>query len=262
MNDLIKVNFDETSDTMPTISGRELHQALEVKTRYDIWFSRMREYGFAEDTDFSAVVQKRTTAQGNGTTFTDHALSIEMAKELCMIQRTPKGKECREYFLEIEKKWNSPEAVMARALKMADVKLLEATQKISVLETTVTVQKQQIAELQPKASYYDLVLNCKDLLSTTEIAKDYGKSAKWLNGKLHELGIQFKQGNVWLLYQKYAEFGYTSTKAHPYNGKDGQQHVRPHTYWTQKGRLFIYATLKNEGILPTIEKDTKKKHGE
>lgn len=151
---------------------------------------------------------------------------------------------------------------MARALKMADVKLLEATQKISVLETTVTVQKQQIAELQPKASYYDLVLNCKDLLSTTEIAKDYGKSAKWLNNKLHELGIQFKQGNVWLLYQKYAEFGYTSTKTHPYNGKDGQQHVKPHTYWTQKGRLFIYDTLKNDGILPSIEKDTKKKHGE
>lgn len=262
MNDLIKVKFDETSDTMPTISGRELHQALEVQTQYTKWFSRMCEYGFTENSDYLAISQKRLTAQGNETTFTDHALSIEMAKELCMIQRTPKGKECREYFLEIEKKWNSPEAVMARALKMADVKLLEATQKISVLETTVTVQKQQIAELQPKASYYDLVLNCKDLLSTTEIAKDYGKSAKWLNNKLHELGIQFKQGNVWLLYQKYAEFGYTSTKTHPYNGSDGQQHVKPHTYWTQKGRLFIYATLKNEGILPTIEKDTKKKHGE
>lgn len=259
MNDLIKVNFDETSDTMPTISGRELHQALEVQTQYTKWFSRMCEYGFTENADYLAISQKRLTAQGNETTFTDHALSIEMAKELCMIQRTPKGKECREYFLEIEKKWNSPEAVMARALKMADVKLLGATQKISVLETTVTVQKQQIAELQPKASYYDLVLNCKDLLSTTEIAKDYGKSAKWLNNKLHELGIQFKQGNVWLLYQKYAEFGYTSTKTHPYNGSDGQQHVKPHTYWTQKGRLFIYELLKADGILPTIEKEKCKK---
>lgn len=259
MNDLIKVNFDETAETMPTISGRELHQALEVQTQYTKWFSRMCEYGFTENADYLAISQKRLTAQGNETTFTDHALSLDMAKELCMIQRTPKGKECREYFLEIERRWNSPEAVMARALKMADVKLLEATQKISVLETTVTVQKQQIAELQPKASYYDLVLNCKDLLSTTEIAKDYGKSAKWLNNKLHELGIQFKQGNVWLLYQKYAEFGYTSTKTHPYNGKDGQQHVKPHTYWTQKGRLFIYDTLKNDGILPTIEKGKCKK---
>lgn len=118
MNDLIKVKFDETSDTMPTISGRELHQALEVQTQYTKWFSRMCEYGFTENSDYLAISQKRLTAQGNETTFTDHALSIEMAKELCMIQRTPKGKECREYFLEIEKKWNSPEAVMARALNL------------------------------------------------------------------------------------------------------------------------------------------------
>lgn len=258
MNDLIKVNFDETSNTMPTISGRELHQALEVKSKYADWFKNMCGYGFSENTDFftfSKILE-------NGGRKIEHQLTIDMAKELCMIQRTPKGKECREYFLEIEKKWNSPEAVMARALKMADVKLLEATQKITVLETTVSVQKQQIAELQPKASYYDLVLNCKDLLSTTQIAKDYGKSAVWLNKYLHEKGIQFKQGDIWLLYQKYAEFGYTSTKTHPYNGNDGQQHVKPHTYWTQKGRLFIYDTLKNDGILPTIEKDTKKKHGE
>lgn len=255
MNALIKVQFDETADTMPTISGRDLHQALEVKSKYADWFKNMCGYGFSENTDFftfSKILE-------NGGRKIEHQLTIDMAKELCMIQRTPKGKECREYFLEIERRWNSPEAVMARALKMADVKLLEATQKISVLETTVSVQKQQIAELQPKASYYDLVLNCKDLLSATQIAKDYGKSAVWLNNKLHELGIQFKQGNVWLLYQKYAEFGYTSTKAHPYNGSDGQQHVKPHTYWTQKGRLFIYELLKADGILPTIEKEKCKK---
>ncbi|MBR1528628.1 MAG: phage antirepressor KilAC domain-containing protein [Oscillospiraceae bacterium] len=254
MNALIKVKFDETSDTMPTISGRELHKALEVKTRYDIWFSRVCEYGFAENTDFLAIVQKRTTAQGNETAFTDHQLSIDMAKEICMFQRSEIGKKCREYFLELERRWNSPEAVMARALKMADVKLLEATQKIQVLETTVNIQKQQIAELQPKASYYDLVLNCPDLLSTTEIAKDYGKSAVWLNNYLHSKGIQFKQSGIWILYQKYAEQGYTSTKTHNYNGKDGYQHCKPHTYWTQKGRLFIYDTLKKDGILPTIER--------
>lgn len=262
MNDLIKVNFDETSDTMPTISGRELHQALEVATPYHKWFPRMCEYGFTENADYSVTDIFVHNSNGGKQSMIDHALSLDMAKELCMIQRSDKGKQCRQYFIEVERRWNSPEAVMARALKMADVKLLEATQKITVLETTVSVQKQQIAELQPKASYYDLVLNCKDLLSATQIAKDYGKSAVWLNNKLHELGIQFKQGNVWLLYQKYAEFGYTSTKTHPYNGSDGQQHVRPHTYWTQKGRLFIYAELKKDGILPTIEKDTKKKHGE
>lgn len=259
MNALIKVQFDETADTMPTISGRELHQALEVATPYHKWFPRMCEYGFTENADYSVTDIFVHNSNGGKQSMIDHALSLDMAKELCMIQRTPKGKECREYFLEIEKKWNSPEAVMARALKMANVKLLEATQKITALETTVSVQKQQIAELQPKASYYDLVLNCKDLLSTTEIAKDYGKSAKWLNKYLHEKGIQYKQGDIWILYQKYAQFGYTSTKTHSVNGKDGQQHSKVHTYWTQKGRLFIYELLKADGILPTIEKEKCKK---
>ena len=85
------------------------------------------------------------------------------------------------------------------------------------------------------------------------IAKDYGKSAKWLNSYLHEKGVQFKQGNVWLLYQKYAQQGYTNTKTHSYNGDDGEVHTKIHTYWTQKGRLFIYNLLKSEGILPNVE---------
>lgn len=123
------------------------------------------------------------------------------------------------------------------------------------LETTVAVQEQQIQELKPKASYYDLVLNCPDLLSTSVIAKDYGKSAKWLNAYLHEHGIQFKQGGIWLLYQKYAERGYTSTKTHNVNGNDGQQHPKVHTYWTQKGRLFIYDLLKSDGIYPIVEQN-------
>lgn len=120
-------------------------------------------------------------------------------------------------------------------------------------ELTVSVQNQQIAELQPKASYYDVVLNCKDLLSITEIAKDYGKSAKWLNNYLHEKGVQFKQGGIWLLYAKYADKGYTNTKTQTYNGNDGMVHSKVHTYWTQKGRLFLYGLLKADGILPKIE---------
>lgn len=108
------------------------------------------------------------------------------------------------------------------------------------LEGTVAVQTQQIAELKPKASYYDVVLNCKDLLSVTEIAKDYGKSAVWFNNWMHEHGIQFKQGKIWLLYQKYAEQGYTSTKTQTFNGNDGEVHTKVHTYWTQKCRLFLY----------------------
>lgn len=128
-------------------------------------------------------------------------------------------------------------------------------EKRKALEAETAVQKQQIAELQPKASYYDVVLNCKDLLSVTEIAKDYGKSGTWLNKKLHELGAQFKQGKIWLLYQKYAEKGYTSTKTHTYPADDGEVHTKVHTYWTQKGRLFIYEQLKGEGILPLIERE-------
>lgn len=125
------------------------------------------------------------------------------------------------------------------------------------LETTVAVQEQQIAELQPKASYYEVVLNCKDLLSITSIAKDYGKSGTWLNKYLHEKGVQYKQGKIWLLYQKYAEKGYTSTKTQTFPGNDGQQHTSVHTYWTQKGRLFIYSLLKADGIFPLIEQEEK-----
>lgn len=130
---------------------------------------------------------------------------------------------------------------------------IEEQREKQQLITTVAVQEQQIAELQPKASYYDVVLNCKDLLSVTSIAKDYGKSGTWLNSYLHEKGIQYKQGKIWLLYQKYAEKGYTSTKTQTFAGSDGNQHTSVHTYWTQKGRLFIYSLLKADNILPLIE---------
>lgn len=111
MNEItIAINYD---NDIPTISGRELHEELGIKTQYSKWFARMCEYGFVENTDFIAVSQKRLTAQGNETTFTDHALTIDMAKEICMIQRSEIGKRCREYFLEVEKKWNSPEAIVA-----------------------------------------------------------------------------------------------------------------------------------------------------
>lgn len=132
--------------------------------------------------------------------------------------------------------------------------LKEEREKTKALNETVAVQTQQIAELKPKASYYDVVLNCKDLISVTEIAKDYGKTAQWLNNILHEEGIQYKQGNkIWLLYKKYADKGYTNTKTQTFNGSDGKVHTKVHTYWTQKGRLFIYDLLKKQCVLPLIE---------
>lgn len=136
-------------------------------------------------------------------------------------------------------------------VKRAERWIEEQREKQQLL-TTVAVQEQQIAELQPKASYYDVVLQCKDLIATSVIAKDYGKSARWLNSYLHDKGVQFKQGGIWLLYQKYAENGYTSTKTCT---PDGCEHAKVHTYWTQKGRLFIYDLLKADGILPLIECD-------
>ncbi len=129
--------------------------------------------------------------------------------------------------------------------------------KNAELTTTISIQEQQIAEMKPKASYYDVVLNCKDAVSITTIAKDYGKSGRWFNEYLHDLGVQFRQGKIWLLYQKYAQHGYTTTKTHTYPGNDGTMHSKVHTYWTQKGRLFIYELLKDHGILPLIEQESE-----
>lgn len=116
----------------------------------------------------------------------------------------------------------------------------------------VAQKNQIIQELQPKASYYDLVLQNKSLVAISVIAKDYGMSARKLNDLLHELKVQFKQGNTWLLYQKHASKGYTQSKTHTIDAERSKMH----TYWTQKGRLFIYDLLKNKkGILPLIEQD-------
>lgn len=126
----------------------------------------------------------------------------------------------------------------------------------SSLQAMVAVQSQQMIEMQPKVSYYDVVLNCKDLVAISVIAKDYGWSATKLNQYLQQKGIQYKQGGkIWILYQKYAEKGYTSTKTHSYPGSDGSTHTKVHTYWTQRGRLFIYDLLKADGILPLVEQE-------
>ncbi|MEB8263035.1 phage antirepressor [Mammaliicoccus sciuri] len=112
------------------------------------------------------------------------------------------------------------------------------------------VAEQQVQELKPKATYYDLVLQNKSLLSVSKIAKDYGMSAMRMNKLLHELGVQYKQGDIWLLYAKYQDKGYTQTSTYALD----EEHSKVSTKWTQKGRLFIYDLLKDKGILPTIEK--------
>lgn len=142
MNEIIKINNDNSD--RPTVMGRELHEALEIKTRYDTWFNRMCEYGFTENSDFIAIAQKRATAQGNETTYTDHQLSIDMAKEICMIQRSDIGRKCRQYFIEVEKQWNSPEAIMDRALKYADQKIKQLEQE----RADTPISSEQVTKLE------------------------------------------------------------------------------------------------------------------
>lgn len=167
------------------------------------------------------------------------------------------GKEALEWklkyinaFNDMEQKLNDPMYMVQRSLEYLNARCSEL-----MLENNV--QKQQIAELQPKASYYDVVLNCKELINISVIAKDYGWSATKLNKYLNEKCVQYKQDDVWLLYQPYAESGYTSTNTYKTKDKDGTEHAHVHTKWTQKGRLFIYDLLKNDGIIPLIEKESK-----
>lgn len=250
MKELIKIDYNSER---PTVNGRELHDSLQVKIAYKDWFPRMCEYGFEEGKDFFSTLSEST----GGRPATNHQLTIDMAIQLCMIQRTELEQMFRKYFIQIEEQWNSPEAVMARALQFANKKLAVVEKKNFKLLDTVELQSQKIAEMKPKVSYYDVVLNCKDLLSMRAIAKDYGKSAQWMNNFLYDLGVQFKQSDIWLLYQKHAEEGYTSTKTHNYLGTDGANHSKVHTYWTQKGRLFIYDLMKQNRIYPLIEQEAQ-----
>ena len=114
--------------------------------------------------------------------------------------------------------------------------------------------QQQVGELKPKADYYDQILKSTKLITVNAIAKDYGMSAQALNKILHDLKVQFKQSGQWLLYAKYHDKGYTHSEPHRYVKKDGTEDFSLHTKWTQKGRIFLYYLLKENGILPKIEK--------
>ena len=164
MNELMRVNYTQDE---PTVSGRELHEFLEVKTKYKDWFPRMKEYGFTENQDYTLVAQKRATNNPKNpyTEIIDHQITIPMAKEICMIQRSEKGKQARQYFLAIEKAWNTPEMVMSRALKMAEYRInhLEVeNSKLLVANTT----------MQPKAEYFDELVDRNLLTNFRDTAKE------------------------------------------------------------------------------------------
>jgi len=242
MNELIPITINENQE--PICSGRDLHNFLEVKTEYAKWFDRMKEYGFADELDFSSILSEST----GGRPSTDHAIKLDMAKELAMLQRNDKGKQARQYFIRIEKDWNSPEKIMARALKIAE-------QKLSFLQIEVAQKNQLIGELKPKADYTDKILQSKGTVTITAIAKDYGMTGTAFNKLLHELKVQYKQGDIWLLYREHQAKGYTHSKTFDYLDSRGNPQTRMQTQWTQKGRLFLYELLKKNGILPMIERN-------
>lgn len=182
MNELIAVHYDENR---PTVLGRDLHELLEVKTAYKDWFPRMCEYGFVEGIDFCSFLSEST----GGRPAQDHQLTIEMAKELCMLQRTEKGKQARQYFIQLEKDWNSPEKVMARALQIAD-------KKMKHLEIKIEQDK-------PKVLFADAVASSQTSILVGELAKilkqngvNIGQNRLFL--ELRERGFLIKRkGSDW-----------------------------------------------------------------
>lgn len=160
MNELIKVNYD---NDRPTVSARDLHEFLEVKSKYADWFKNMSAYGFVENTDYVSFSKNLE----NGGRTKDHQLTIEMAKEICMLQRNEKGKIARQYFISLEAAWNTPEMVMARALKMAETQISH----LQLVNSELTVKNQIMA---PKAEYFDELVERNTLTNFRETAKELG----------------------------------------------------------------------------------------
>lgn len=179
MKDLIQIHYDNAD--RPTVSGRELYEALEVKTAYKDWFPRMCEYGFSEGKDYCSFLSDRSDGKA-GKPRTDHQLTIPMAKELCMLQRTDKGKQMRQYFIAVEEQWNSPDAIMARALQLSNAKLKE----MQITVSTLTVENQI---MKPKAEYFDELVDRNLLTGIRETAG--------------ELGVKQNQFVAFLLEKKY-----------------------------------------------------------
>lgn len=245
--DLIRINYDSE---VPTVSARQLHEGLEINTRFNDWYKRMCEYGFAENVDYQAITQKRVTAQGNETTFMDYKISIDMAKQICMIQRTDKGKQYRQYFIDLEKAWNTPEQVMARALKIAnnEIDRLKADNKVLIADTE---------RMKPKEIFADAVES-----SRTSIL--IGDMAKLICQNGHEIGqnrlFEWMRQNDYLIKrggsknmptQKAMEQKLFEVKERTVVNPDGSVRITRTTLVTGKGQIhFInkFAKMKAEMI--------------
>lgn len=208
MNELIKVTYD---NDRPAVSARDLHDFLEVKTAYKDWFPRMCEYGFKMGEDFNPLKNERVQMEGNryvSRTVDDAVMTIDMAKELCMIQRNEKGKLARQYFIQIEKDWNSPEKIMARALQIAKDKIMR-------LETKVEADR-------PKVLFADAVSASHTSILVGELAKllrqngaDIGQNR--LFAWLRDNGYLIRRGGT------YAGWSHRATNSHFYEIKGGER---------------------------------------
>ncbi len=249
MNELIKINYDTEH---PTVSARDLHEGLEITERFQSWFNRQLQYGFQESIDYVGRKEFNTLARQE---LQDYEISVDMAKQICMLQRSEKGRQYRQYFLDLEKAWNTPEQVMARALKMAGKTIDSLKDRCKFLGGQVVEQQKLIEEMTPKANYVDHILESKSLVATTQIAKDYGMSAIRFNQILNSLKIQYKVNKQWVLYSKYQNCGYVHSKTIDITRSNGNPDVTMQTQWTQKGRLFLYEELKKNNIYPVIEQE-------
>lgn len=232
MNELIKINYN---DEQPTVLGRDLHEALGVETRYNDWFKRMCEYDFCEGKDFYSFLSK--TSNG-GRPSTNHQLTIQMAKEICMLQRSEKGKEFRKYFLKIEEQWNTPEAVMSRALKLANKKLDE-------IKNINYQLSEKIEQDKPKVLFANAVETADTSILVGDLAKlikqngvDIGQ--KRLFNWLRENGYLIKSGNSRNMpTQKSMDMKLFEVKERTISNPDGSVRITKTTKVTGKGQQYF-----------------------
>ena len=209
MNELIKITEYNGNQA---VSARDLHKFLEITERFSSWFERMLQYGFVENQDFTSAKSFTLVNNGAQREIDDYALTLDCAKEISMIQRSKKGKEAREYFIECEKQLRSGKFALPTTYKEALQSLLIEVEAKERLQAQNELQAKELEKQAPKVAYYDEVLTSQSTYNANQIAKELGMSAVTLNKKLHELKVQYKQGGQWLLYHPHQNKGYTKTE--------------------------------------------------
>lgn len=236
MDILIKIEVNESLE--PMVSGRELHKQLEVQSNYTTWFDRMKDYGFTENADYVVCFPNLESEGRGGQNKVDHLIKLDMAKEICMIQRTERGKQARQYFIQVEKDYNSPEKIMARALRIAE-------QELSNLKITVTEQAKRIEESRPKVLFAESVSASDTSILIGDLAKllkqnGYDTGQKRLFEELRQRSFLMKTGSSKNLpTQKAMELGLFEVKESTINNPDGSVRVTKTTKVTGKGQVYF-----------------------